>query len=280
MFEEVKEMIDSTVYQNGNGEVTAQNINLALHGIVEATADEITEVDNKVNQLGEKVAEIGENGTGGSGALRVWMNTAAGLENTPEQVAENIATYNTLISGESAPVIACIVMNEDGEGVTYNMYTTTPVESQVLVVDVPEQPDLSYTIVAFSVNADDSGTVQLHPDGSVTFEEPATPSTPSSGPLRVWINEENTPEQTAENVATRNSLLANPYQSVLICYELDYTEYGSGIIKQANTMDSVTVGDGEVAISIIKQNLDGDQNIISQKLESLFIQEDGTILSE
>ena len=90
MFEEVKEMIDSTIYTNGKGEVTAQNINLAMHGIVDATEEKIAEVETEINQLGEKVAEIEENGTGGtggSGALRVWINEMTGGENNSEQVA-------------------------------------------------------------------------------------------------------------------------------------------------------------------------------------------------
>lgn len=281
MFEETKEMIDSTVYPNGNGEITAQNINLALHGVVDATADKIEEVETEINQLGEKVAEIGENGTGGSGALRVWKYYDDISELTQEQIAENIATYNVLVSGENADVIWCD-KGEDGV-VTYTI--TCPTQSFTL-------GDAEGTSVGFYVDEVDviMGTttrilVELRPDGSHNWihygEEPATPSTPASnGPLRVWINEENTPEQIAENIATRNSLLANPYQSVLICSEFDYTEYGSGIIKQAGTVDSVMVTDGEVAIGIIKPNLDGDQNIISQKLESLLIQEDGTILSD
>lgn len=96
MFEEVKEMIDSTIYTNGRGEVTAQNINLAMHGMVDATEEELGKVNDAVKAVEDKVTALEENGTGGnvapSGPLRVWINE----ENTPEQVAENAATYTAL----------------------------------------------------------------------------------------------------------------------------------------------------------------------------------------
>lgn len=118
MFEEIKEMIDSTVYPNGNGEVTAQNINLAMQGIVDATEEKIAEVE-------EMVAEIGENGVGGSGALRVWT-TAEGLstELTPEQIAENVATYNEIVKGEPVSVVLCQGGSVDGMTIVATMPTT------------------------------------------------------------------------------------------------------------------------------------------------------------
>lgn len=72
MFEEVKEMIDSTIYTNGRGEVTAQNINLAMHGMVDATEEKFGEVDEELKQTEVKITEIkqditklGEGGLGG-----------------------------------------------------------------------------------------------------------------------------------------------------------------------------------------------------------------------
>lgn len=58
MFEEVKEMIDSTIYTNGRGEVTAQNINLAMHGMVDATEEKFDEVDGEFKQTEVKITEI------------------------------------------------------------------------------------------------------------------------------------------------------------------------------------------------------------------------------
>jgi hypothetical protein len=58
MFEEVREMIDSTIYTNGRGEVTAQNVNLAMHGMVDATEEKFDEVGGELKQTEVKITEI------------------------------------------------------------------------------------------------------------------------------------------------------------------------------------------------------------------------------
>lgn len=58
MFNEVKEMIDATIYGNGNGEITAQNVNLAMHGIVDAAKV----VNTKIENLERKIEEGGIGG--------------------------------------------------------------------------------------------------------------------------------------------------------------------------------------------------------------------------
>jgi hypothetical protein len=69
MFEEVREMIDSTIYTNGRGEVTAQNVNLAMHGMVDATEEKFGEVEQTVEATNGKIVElekqIEEGGLGG-----------------------------------------------------------------------------------------------------------------------------------------------------------------------------------------------------------------------
>ena len=71
MFTGTKEMIDSTIYTNGRGEVTAQNVNLAMHGIIGATekgfnavSDEFKGVDGKIITLKNDIAELSEKGLG------------------------------------------------------------------------------------------------------------------------------------------------------------------------------------------------------------------------
>lgn len=71
MFTETREMIDSTVYINGRGEVTAQNINLAMHGMLDATEDvvesvnlSIESVDEKIDNLAKVVEENAEGAVG------------------------------------------------------------------------------------------------------------------------------------------------------------------------------------------------------------------------
>lgn len=150
MFEEVKEMIDSTIYENGKGEITAQNINLAMQGIVDATEEKIAEVE-------EMVAEIGENGTGGSGPLRVWMNE----ENTPEQIAVNVETYNALMQDASK---SAILMYTDG--------TTTQSYNPVATITVNEPtPMVQFGVITGMIGGEVAfASCFLFADGSVTIE--------------------------------------------------------------------------------------------------------------
>ena len=72
MFEQVREMIDSTIYTNGKGEVTAQNVNLAFHGVIDAAesqgeqlSGEISQTNDKVAELSGKIDNVAEGGLGG-----------------------------------------------------------------------------------------------------------------------------------------------------------------------------------------------------------------------
>lgn len=126
MFEEVKEMIDSTIYTNGRGEVTAQNINLAMHGMVDATEEKFGEVDDAVKAVEDKVTALEENGTPApSGSLRVWINE----ENTPEQVAENAATYTALKNNIAQQVCFVSTPIIDPDTLETVVYTSYSVES-------------------------------------------------------------------------------------------------------------------------------------------------------
>ena len=75
MFNEVKEMIDSTIYTNGRGEVTAQNVNLAMHGIIDAVEDQVDQMRDAVDKTNGKIAEldskIEEASAGGAGGLNI-----------------------------------------------------------------------------------------------------------------------------------------------------------------------------------------------------------------
>lgn len=71
MFEEVREMIDSTIYSNGRGEVTAQNVNLAMHGMIDATESAVgsagsglAEINKKIDELEKVVEENANNAVG------------------------------------------------------------------------------------------------------------------------------------------------------------------------------------------------------------------------
>lgn len=220
MFEEVKEMIDSTVYPNGNGEVTAQNINLAMQGIVEAAEEKIEAVETNVADVTNRVAELEQNGgsgnAGGSGALKVWIEDAEnGIFLTEEQKAENVATYNVLIEGEQVPVIVCSKYEMSGEGFSASQTTTHSVSYAAFKYSSSGE---NTEAVRFFLGDDMENGFTLYSDGTIELtEEPSTPA--SSGPLRVWINEENTPEQIAENISTYNAIKDKHHENIVLCYE-------------------------------------------------------------
>lgn len=58
MFNEVKEMLDATIYGNGNGEITAQNVNLAMHSIVDAAENAMVGVNENINSVNAKIEDV------------------------------------------------------------------------------------------------------------------------------------------------------------------------------------------------------------------------------
>lgn len=215
MFEEVKEMIDSTIYTNGRGEVTAQNINLAMHGVVEATEEELGKVNDAVKTVEDKVTALEENGTGGgSGALRVWLYEVDINELTQEQVNENIATYNSLLKDVAQPVVIGMYYSSSNEGLT-----TTIGQSMVCNVAVQVHEYDGEKIELVSVSASDF-EVLLNPDGTielVSIDEPSTPA--SSGPLTFYVGyfttlsaeERITVEQKEHNAKMFEIYKSSPY---------------------------------------------------------------------
>ena len=207
MFEEIKEMIDATVYPNGNGEVTAQNINLAMQGIVDATEEKIAEVE-------EMVAEIGENGVGGSGALKVWYwNEEEGIIPTEEQIAENMATYNEIVKGEPVSVVLCSEGSVDGMTIVATMPTT------VSCMDLGGNKTVS--LLAHQIASREIVIImgQLDSDGSVVMLTETVDVPASSGPLTFYIGylstlsaeERITAEQKEHNAAMFEIYKSSPY---------------------------------------------------------------------
>lgn len=108
MFEEVKEMIDSTIYTNGRGEVTAQNINLAMHGMVDATEEGLAEMEKSVDSTNNKIVELGkqieEGGLGGLEFSFPLMLLLEFLETDPYGFIFDRATAESII--EEMPFLA------------------------------------------------------------------------------------------------------------------------------------------------------------------------------
>ena len=218
MFDEVKEMIDSTIYENGRGEVTAQNVNLAMHGVVDATEEELGKVNDAVKTVKDKVTAIEENGTGGgSGALRWWLaHESFGIVNTPEQTQENIATYNKLVEDKYASVILCYGMDMS----SISTYTSAPVAVQYAILGGESQMMLCASIAVEEGYPMECIAVMPYPDGTMEVLMWQQTSAPS-GPLRVWINEmtggENNSEQVAENAETFRAMWNEKPQMAILC---------------------------------------------------------------
>lgn len=96
---EVKEAILATIKSNGNKAITADS-------------------------LANLLIEILENGGGGNGVPRVWINSMDSMDGneaelTPEQLAENADTYKTIVNGAATFVTGAVAMEEDGITIVY-----------------------------------------------------------------------------------------------------------------------------------------------------------------
>ena len=198
MFEEVKEMIDSTIYENGRGEITAQNINLAMHGVIGAVEDKVTELEQSA-------------GNGGSGALRWWLaHESFGVVNTPEQTAENIATYNKLVEDKYASVILCGGMDMS----SFSTYTSAPVVVQHAIIGGETHMILFASVAVEEGYPMECTAVLPYPDGTMEvflWEHPSTAA--PSGPLYIVTDTSTdgsslTDEQKSDNVRTYNILMS------------------------------------------------------------------------
>lgn len=78
--EELKDLIDSTINENGTKAITGQALNLALNEIVNA------------------VAEAATTGGSGGGVKRLYVDMNGGSITDPEQLASNAALYTELVT--------------------------------------------------------------------------------------------------------------------------------------------------------------------------------------
>lgn len=236
MFEEVKEMIDSTIYENGRGDVTAKNLNLAFHGIVDATETELGKVNDAVKDVEDKVTALEENGTGGDVA---YVYVPFDNQLSDAQIEENKKSYVKILNGAD---LKFNVMGAIGNAEFYR------IESGAII----------FGVIVHGTAKGSSGARIYHEslqcilsnDGTVIVDEFNDCNIPApSGPLRVWINEENTPEQTAENKATYNALVLNGTQSVILTNSstLDGKE---SVITYNPIMTKITAADSQIQFTV------------------------------
>ena len=94
--EELKDLIDSTINENGTKAITGKALNLAL------------------NEIANAVAEAATTGGGGSGVKRLYADIDGGTLTDPEQLASNAALYTEIVTaftnGEFPPQVAVLVV--------------------------------------------------------------------------------------------------------------------------------------------------------------------------
>ena len=95
--EELKNMIDSTINENGTKAITGKALNLALNEIANAVAEAAT--------------------TGGGGVKRLYGDINGGSITAPEQLASNAALYTeivTALTNNELPPQVGILISEGG----------------------------------------------------------------------------------------------------------------------------------------------------------------------
>lgn len=177
MFTEVKEMINSTIYENGKGEVTAQNVNLAMQGIVEATEEVLTEVKDSVATLEDRVKNVEENGTGGgSQTIVVYYGVLETTEEgevhslTPEEKVHNAEAFKAIKESRCLiPVVVdCTRMSYSMmEGVEiYSFYASSP----AVFMQYANGSDGGVEMELINIRTFGAGDFNLLPDGTFYME--------------------------------------------------------------------------------------------------------------
>ena len=116
--EELKDLIDSTINENGTKAITGKALNLAL------------------NEITNTVAEAATTG-GGGGVKRLYIDLSGGSVTDPEQLASNAALYTEIVTAltnnELPPQVGVLI----AEGGAYQCITnvqTTYQNSDVTLV--------------------------------------------------------------------------------------------------------------------------------------------------
>lgn len=127
--EELKDLIDSTINENGTKAITGQALNLAL------------------NEITNAVAEAATTG-GGGGVKRLYVDVSGGTLTDPVQLASNAALYTEIVTAftnnELPPQVGTLIL-EGGENAnaTFNyisygdsniVFTFTMGSSQTIMV--------------------------------------------------------------------------------------------------------------------------------------------------
>lgn len=138
--EELKDLIDSTINENGTKAITGKALNLALNEIVNA------------------VAEAATTGGGGSGVKRLYVDASGGSITDPEQLASNAALYTeivTALTNDELPPQVGVLVTDGGE---YQCVTN--------VQTVYQDPNVMLVFMSEGSPA----VIKLTSDGNVTIQ--------------------------------------------------------------------------------------------------------------
>ena len=106
--EELKDLIDSTINENGTKAITGKALNLALNEITNAVAEAAT--------------------TGGGGVKRLYIDMSGGTLTDPAQLASNAALYTEIVTAltnnELPPQVGVLIAAEAG----YTLFTNSGLE--------------------------------------------------------------------------------------------------------------------------------------------------------
>ena len=121
--EELKDLIDSTINENGTKAITGKALNLAL------------------NEITNAVAEAATTGGGGGGVKRLYVDISGGTLTNPEQLASNAALYTeivTALTNNELPPQVGILISEGGAYQCVTNVQTAYQNSQVTLVFISD----------------------------------------------------------------------------------------------------------------------------------------------
>lgn len=124
--EELKDLINSTINENGTKAITGKALNLALNEITNAVAEAAT--------------------TGGGGVKRLYVDLSGGSVTAPEQLASNAALYTeivTALTNNELPPQVGVLLSEGGAYQCITNVHTLYQDPNVMFVFVPEGSPLT-----------------------------------------------------------------------------------------------------------------------------------------
>ena len=136
--EELKDLIDNTINENGTKAITGKALNLALNEITNAVAEAAT--------------------TGGGGVKRLYADVNGGSITDPEQLASNAALYTeivTALTNNELPPQVGILANIEGAYQCITNVQTTYQNSDITLVFISDG-----TPVAMILTSDGNVSIQ------------------------------------------------------------------------------------------------------------------------